>query len=114
MKHIDKGASTTVDLSFETVFYSVRAKWLISITRVKYVVTRLEAGSNASTATLRVVGRDEKGSLISEKVKYGQESQATRTRERIRWREPPAYTKDRPVLSSESAPQKIKTVTVQE
>jgi hypothetical protein len=58
-------------------------------------------GSNTSTVTLRVVGGDEKGSLISETVKYGHESHGTGTRERLRWRGPAAYTKDRPVLSSE-------------
>jgi hypothetical protein len=31
----------------------------------------VEAGSNTSTVTLRVVGVDEKGSLESETVKYG-------------------------------------------
>jgi hypothetical protein len=40
----------------------------------------VEAGSNTSTVTLRVVGGDEKGSLESETVKYGCESQGTRTR----------------------------------
>jgi hypothetical protein len=44
--------------------------------------TRVEAGSNTSTVTLRVVGGDEKGSLESETVKYGLEFQGTRTRER--------------------------------
>jgi hypothetical protein len=34
----------------------------------------VEAGSNTSTVTLRVVGGDEKGSLKSETVKYGHES----------------------------------------
>jgi hypothetical protein len=63
----------------------------------------VEAGSNTSTVTLRVVGGDEKGSLKSETVKYGHESQGTRTRERLRWKGPAAYTKDRPVLSSERA-----------
>jgi hypothetical protein len=43
-------------------------------------VTRVEAGSNTSTVTMRVVGVDEKGSLESETVKYGHESYATRTR----------------------------------
>jgi hypothetical protein len=62
--------------------------------------------------TLRDVGGDEKGSLKSGTVKYGHESQRTRTRERLRCRGPAAYTKDRPVLSSERAPHKIKTVTV--
>jgi hypothetical protein len=37
-------------------------------------LTRVEAGSNTSTVTLRVVGGDEKGSLKSETVKYGHES----------------------------------------
>jgi hypothetical protein len=40
----------------------------------------MEAGSNTSTVALRVVGGDEKGSLESEKVKYGHESRGTRTR----------------------------------
>jgi hypothetical protein len=72
----------------------------------------VEAGSNTSTVTLRVVGGDEKGSLISETVKYGRKSQGTRTRERLRWQRPAAHTKDRPVLSSERAPHWIKNVTV--
>jgi hypothetical protein len=38
----------------------------------------VEAGSNTSTVTLRVVGGDEKGSLKSE-TKYGYESKGTRT-----------------------------------
>jgi hypothetical protein len=65
----------------------------------------VEAVSNTSTVTLRVVGGDEKGSLKSESVKYGLKSQGTWTRER-------AHTKDRPDLSSERAPHKNKTVTV--
>jgi hypothetical protein len=73
----------------------------------------VEAGSNTSTVTLRVVGGDEKGSLKSERVKYGHESQGTRIRERVRWRGLAAYTKDRPVLSSGRAPQKNWTVTVE-
>jgi hypothetical protein len=43
-------------------------------------LTRVEAGSNTSTVTLRVVGGDEKGSLESETVKYARESHGTRTR----------------------------------
>jgi hypothetical protein len=66
--------------------------------------TRVEAGSNTSTVTLRVVRGDEKGSLESETVKYGLEFQGTRTRERMRWQGPAAYTKDRSVLSSDRAP----------
>jgi hypothetical protein len=52
--------------------------------------THVEAGSNTSTVILRVVGGDEKGSLKSETVKYGRESQGTRTQERLRWQGPAA------------------------
>jgi hypothetical protein len=76
--------------------------------------TRVEAGTNISTVTLRVVGGDEKGSLKSEIVKYGHESQVTRTLERLRWRGTAVYRKDRPVLSSERASHKDKTVTVKQ
>jgi hypothetical protein len=76
--------------------------------------SRVEAGSNTSTVTLRFVGADEKGSLKSETVKGGHESQGTRIRGRLRWRGPAAYTKDTPVLTSERAPHKNKTVTVKE
>jgi hypothetical protein len=55
----------------------------------------------ASTVTLRVVEGDEMGSHRS-----GRESQGTRIWERLRWQGLAAYTKDRPVLSSEGAPQK--------
>jgi hypothetical protein len=41
----------------------------------------VEAGSNTSTVTLRVVGGDEMGSLKSVTVKYGRESQEIRTQE---------------------------------
>jgi hypothetical protein len=75
---------------------------------------RVEAGSNTSTVTLRVVGGDEKGILQSEIVKYGREHEGTRTRERLRWQGPAAYTKDRHVLKSERASHKIKTVTVKQ
>jgi hypothetical protein len=75
----------------------------------KLTLTRVEAGSNTSTVTLQVVRGDEMGSLKSETVKYGREYQGTRTRERLRWEDPAAYTKDRPVLSSEKAPHRNKT-----
>jgi hypothetical protein len=42
-------------------------------------ITRVEARSNTSTVTLRVVGGDEKGSPESETVKHGHESYGTRT-----------------------------------
>jgi hypothetical protein len=72
----------------------------------------MEAVSNTSTVTLRVVGGDEKGSFKSEVVKYGRESQGIWTREKLRWQGPAAYTKDRSFLSSERASHKNKTVTV--
>jgi hypothetical protein len=63
----------------------------------------VKAVSNTSTVTLQVVGGDEKGSLKTETVKFGDESE---------WREPASYTKDRSVLSSARVPQKKKSVTV--
>jgi hypothetical protein len=55
-------------------------------------------------------------SFKTETVTYGREIQGTRTRERLLWRGPATYTrtKDRPVLSSERAPHKNKTVTVKQ
>jgi hypothetical protein len=103
---------------------SDRASWLPAVSYCSALLcpcwdtrrqsTRVEAGSNTSTVTLRVVGGDENGSLKSETVKYGRESQGTRTRERLRWQGPGACTKDRPILSSERAPHKSKTVTVKQ
>jgi hypothetical protein len=66
----------------------------------------VEAGSNTSTVTLRVVRGDEKGSLKSETVKYGLEFQGTQIRERLRWQDPAAYIKDTRPLVREGAPQK--------
>jgi hypothetical protein len=57
--------------------YSIRARQETGISRV-------EAGSNTSTVTLRVVGGDEKGSLESETVKYGYESHGTMIRKLLR------------------------------
>jgi hypothetical protein len=54
---------------------------------------RVEAGSNTSTVTLRVVGSDEKGSPKCDTVKHDHESQETRTREKLRWQGPAPYTK---------------------
>jgi hypothetical protein len=72
----------------------------------------MELRSNTSTVTLRVVESDEIGSLKSETVKYGLETKWPQTQEGLHWRGPVAYTKYRPVLSSERAYQKNKTVTV--
>jgi hypothetical protein len=82
---------------------------VVSRTRLEfsYLKTRVEAGSNTSTVTQRVVVGDEKGSLKSETVKYGREYQGTQTREILCWQGPVAYTKDRPPhLVRECAPQK--------
>jgi hypothetical protein len=65
----------------------------------------VKGGSNTSTVTLRIVEGDKKRSLKYETVKYGHESEGTRTPERLHWRGPAACTKDRPVISSERAPQ---------
>jgi hypothetical protein len=86
----------------EGVFYVV-FPWLHNEIPTITSGTRVEAVSNTSTVTLRVVGCNEKGSLKSEAVKYGHETKETRTQEGLRWRGLVAYTKDRPVLSSERA-----------
>jgi hypothetical protein len=64
--------------------------------------------------TLRVIGGDERGSFKSETVKYGRESQGTRTRKRLRWQGPAAIINDRPVLSSERASQMNTPATVRQ
>jgi predicted pyridoxine 5'-phosphate oxidase superfamily flavin-nucleotide-binding protein len=64
------------------------------------------AGSNTSTVTLQVVGGDKKGSLKSETVKYGHESQGTgEGQQHIQKTDP---------FSRERKPPKNKTVTVKE
>jgi hypothetical protein len=114
MQWSGKHASTTIELLLETVFsmWTMPRSYLktIGATKSKPVSRR----SNTSTVTLRVVGGDEKGSLKYETVKYDGESQWTRTRERLHWLMPAAYTKDRPVLSSERAPPKNKTIPVKQ
>jgi hypothetical protein len=75
---------------------------------------RAEAGSSTSTVTLQVVGGDEKGSLKCETVKCGQESEGTRTQERLRWRGPVVYTKDRHFVSLQRPPHKNRTVIVKD
>jgi hypothetical protein len=51
--------------------YAVLGLYILSC--VDAGVTRVEAGSNTSTVTLRVVGGDKNGSLKSETEKYGRE-----------------------------------------
>jgi hypothetical protein len=97
-----------------SVLYTVRTKLFEERLSRKIDLTRVDAGSNTSTVTLRVVGGDEKGSLESETVKYGHESYRTRTRKRLCWRGPVAVADGRPVLSSERAPQTNKPATVRQ
>jgi hypothetical protein len=110
--HLDSPATRELEIMEE--MFSVRTVPGLYNEDYSIIVgeARVEAGSNTSTVTLRVVIGDEIGSLKSETVKYGREYQGTRTRERLRWEYPAAYTKDRPILLSERAPHKNKTVTV--
>jgi hypothetical protein len=62
------------------VFSVVRAGDIYRGSVVQLWFARVEAGSNTSTVTLRVVGGDEKGILESETVKYGYESHGIWTR----------------------------------
>jgi hypothetical protein len=81
------------------IFYAVHSEYIAGLDH-ELGITRVEAGSNTSTVTLRDVGGDEKGSLKYETVIYGHESEGTWPRERLHWRGPAAYTKDRPFISS--------------
>jgi hypothetical protein len=103
----------TIKLLLETVF-SIRSSQRVykEDNCGDPLSSRVEAGSNTSTVTLRVVEGDEKGSLESETVKYGLEIQGTRTREWLCWLGPEAIVNDRPVLSSEKAPHINKPATV--
>jgi hypothetical protein len=73
-KRISKHPFLTIEAVFSVA--SVRSGYK-EVTSPR--VTRVEAGSNTSTVTLRVVGGDETGSLKSETVKYGRKSQGTTT-----------------------------------
>jgi hypothetical protein len=110
-----KHAHATTEKVLQEVFCMWSAPYpLLGNRSLKHSRTRVKAGSNTSTVTLRVVGGDEKESLKFETVKYGYESQGTRIWERLRWRGPAAYIKDRPVLSSKRAPHKNNTVIVKQ
>jgi hypothetical protein len=100
--------------SCRTVMEPLEAVISIRFSGIYKIPPRVEAGSNTSTVALRVVGGDEKGSLKSETVKYDSKSHGTRTRERLHWQGPAAYTKDRHVFPSQRAPHKNKTVIVKE
>jgi hypothetical protein len=64
---------------FIDAFFTIKVSYNQFITAHNEKI-RVEAGSNTSIMTLRVVGGDEKGSLESETVKYGHGSYGTRTR----------------------------------
>jgi hypothetical protein len=107
--------STNASLTIEAVFsaWSMQCGYKEVFSNMKWR-TRAESGSSTSTVTLWVIGGNGKGSLTSEAVKYGREYQGARTRERLHWQGPAAYTKVRPVLLSETAPHKNTTVTVKQ
>jgi hypothetical protein len=52
----------------------------MAIKYISYIPPSVEAGTNTSTVTLRVVGGDENGSLETEAAKYGHEFYRTPTR----------------------------------
>jgi hypothetical protein len=85
------GAGNTPQQWRSCVFCVVRAEELFWNVIHNNMFLHVEAGSNTSTVTLRVVGVDEKGSLNSETVKDGPKYQGTRTKERLRWQGPAAY-----------------------
>jgi hypothetical protein len=63
------------------VVHAEAIKRRVAVIMRESLFVSVEAGSNTSNVTLRVVGGDEKGSLKSETVKCGYESHRTRTRE---------------------------------
>jgi hypothetical protein len=73
----------------------------------------VEAGSNTSTVTLRVVGCDEKGSLKTDSKILSRDPKDTDLRKTALARTSSIY-KGRPVLSSERALHKNMTVTVKQ
>jgi hypothetical protein len=73
----------------------------------------VEAGSNTSSVTLRVEGGDEKGSLKSETVKYGYESQGLGLEKDYAGEGQQHYKRQTRPLVREGAPQK-QDVTVKE
>jgi hypothetical protein len=73
--------NSTTEEPLEAVFSAVSVQRLSQAgVEAVPVLPRVEAGSNTSTVTLRVVGGDENESLESETVKYGHEFYWTRTR----------------------------------
>jgi hypothetical protein len=107
MQRRGKHASTTIEAVFSA--WSVLSLYKDSYKYVTQSERKYPCGGGVEyfrrdPASRR---RQRKGSLESETVKYGNEYQGARTRVRLRWQGTAAYTKDRPVLSSERAsPQK--------
>jgi hypothetical protein len=85
---------------------SVQRSYLKDNRCYRFRDTRVEAGSNTFTVTLQVVGGDEKGSLKSETVKYGRESQGTWTGERLLWQGHQHMQKTDPSSRQRGCPQK--------
>jgi hypothetical protein len=104
--------SISMDTSKQKTFSMDTRYTIIAGMQRRSIQSCVEAGSDISTAALRVVGGDKKGSLESETVKYDLESHGNRTREWLRWRGPAAIVNDRPVLSSEKEPHINKPATV--
>jgi hypothetical protein len=67
-----------VCVRYDVILCGFHRWWsVVEVSFIKEGETRVEAGSNTSTVTLRVVGGNKKGSLKSETVKYGPKSQGT-------------------------------------
>jgi hypothetical protein len=96
-KHVPAATDTNTTIEEMFCMWSVLRCYKQG-TSLAFKLTRVEAGSNTSTMTLRVVGGEEKGSLKYETVKYGHESYRTLTRKCLRWRGSAAIVNDRPVL----------------
>jgi hypothetical protein len=105
-KHVPVATNRQATIEMLLSYNDGNGVFCVSAPRLYNKNPRVEAGSNTSTMTLRVVGGDEKGSLKTERVKFGRETQGTPAREGLRWRGPAAYKKDRTVLSLERASHK--------
>jgi hypothetical protein len=94
--------------------WSVPSCYILEVWNLVRIQSRVEAGSSTSTLALRFVGGDEKGSLKTETVKYGHESQGTRIPERLRGRGQQHIQKTDPSSRHRGRPHKSETVTVKQ
>jgi hypothetical protein len=100
-EHADDNRRTCCQATKHTIWILSETMFSIRSVQSDYVEsvgwdsssTLVDAGSSISTVTLRVVGGDEKGSLIFDTVI------GTWTWERLHWQRPVAYTKDRLIVS---------------